>query len=82
MKESEMSIDLDRQVLMTFGVSLNDVVEATSGLSHDEMFELIKALDLSMADYEFTLRLRDHFSREIDVCDSEMYDLEEGDRDE
>lgn len=66
-----MSVDLDRPVLMTFGVSLNDMVEAAAVLSHDEMFEFIKALDLNMADYEFTLRLRDHFAAEIETCDAE-----------
>ena len=34
-------------------------------LSRDEMFDLIKRLDLSEADYDFTKRLHDYFTEEI-----------------
>jgi hypothetical protein len=47
---------------MTVNVDKNDLIKSMDmDLTHDEIFEFIKDLDLSIADWDFTLRLCDYF---------------------
>ena len=46
-------------------IDLDDLVEDISVLDDDTIFNFIKNLDLIVADYSFTKRLRDHFVKEI-----------------
>ena len=58
---------LDLAGVQTAGadLDLDDLVEDISVLDDDTIFNFIKNLDLTVADYSFTKRLRDHFVKEI-----------------
>ena len=42
-----------------------DLVEAILGLDNDTIFEVIKDIDMGVADYDFTNRLAKYFKEEI-----------------
>ena len=53
------------KMLTHIEIDLDDLVEDISVLDDDTIFNFIKNLDLTVADYSFTKRLRDHFVKEI-----------------
>lgn len=53
---------------ITAAISLDDLAVEISYIDRDKLFEFIKQLDLSVADLEFTERLRDYL---ISECDKE-----------
>ena len=46
-------------------IDLDDLVEDISVLDDDTIFNFIKNLNLTVANYNFTKKLRDHFVKEI-----------------
>lgn len=56
-------------------LSLEDLVDRlTDQLTDEELFTLIRDIDITVADYDFTKRLRDHFVAEIDKEESKAED--------
>ena len=54
-------------IAITTRIEAEDIMEALTDhnqLNQDELFEFIRDLDLMVADWDFTLRLRDHFIKE------------------
>lgn len=51
----------------TFSLSTSELAEqiAESGFDHEQMFELITLLDAQIADWDFTIRLRDYLTADI-----------------
>lgn len=60
----------------TFSISASDLAEqiAESGLDHDQMFDLITLLDAQIADWDFTIRLRDYLTADIPKDVQDDYD--------
>lgn len=53
-------------------VSIADILETlTDHLDQDELFEFIKLIDLSTADWDFTNRLSIYFNEELEKCERE-----------
>lgn len=46
-------------------IDLDDLVEEIIVLYDESIFELIKSIDLQVADYDFTKKLRDYFVKEM-----------------
>lgn len=46
-------------------ISLDDLAEEIKSLDDESIFELIKSIDLQVADYDFTKKLRDYFVKEM-----------------
>lgn len=46
-------------------ISLDDLAEEIKSLDDESIFELIKSIDLQVADYDFTKNLRDYFVKEM-----------------
>lgn len=46
-------------------IDLDDLVEEIIVLDDESIFELIKSIDLQVADYDFTKKLRDYFVKEM-----------------
>jgi len=46
-------------------VNLDDLVEEIVTLDDKSIFNLIKTIDLQVADYDFTKKLRDYFVKEM-----------------
>ena len=54
-------------------VSLTEILEIlTDRLDPDELFEFIKMLDLSVADWDFTQKLSFYFNEEVERCEQGM----------
>ena len=49
----------------------DDLIEALLAQDYPVLQEFIKALDLRVADYEFTLDLAKHFAKECQSCAAE-----------
>lgn len=59
-------------------VSLDDISTAlVDGLSYDDIFEFIIGLDEAVADYHFTVRLRDHLIDSIKREDEDIKRMKE-----
>jgi hypothetical protein len=50
-------------------IDLDDLVEEIVTLDDESIFNLIKTIDLQVADYDFTKKLRDYFVKEIEKED-------------
>lgn len=46
-------------------INLDDLVEEIVTLDDESIFNLIKTIDLQVADYDFTKNLRDYFVKEM-----------------
>lgn len=53
------------EILLSFYLGLDRLIDAMSGLRQDEVFKLFVEIDLLVADYDFTKKLADHFAAEI-----------------
>ena len=57
-------------------IDLDDLVEDIGILDDETIFEFIKSIDLHIAEYNFTKKLRDYFVEEIKKEDKAQKDME------
>ena len=62
---------------MKFDVNIDDLTfEICHELNYDQIFKLIKDIDTIQADWDFTLKIYDHFKKLKDEYDQEVKDYE------
>lgn len=61
--------------MVPLSLSIDDITDALFFRDQDDLFDFICALDLKVADYDFTKRLRDYFIKEIKECDKQERDV-------
>ncbi len=54
-----------KKLLIRSEIDLDDLVEEIVTLDDESIFNLIKTIDLQVADYDFTKKLRDYFVKEM-----------------
>jgi hypothetical protein len=54
-----------KKLVIRSEVNLDDLVEEIVTLDDKSIFNLIKTIDLQVADYDFTKKLRDYFVKEM-----------------
>ncbi len=54
-----------KKLLIRSEINLDDLVEEIVTLDDESIVNLIKTIDLQVADYDFTKKLRDYFVKEI-----------------
>lgn len=56
---------------MVVALDLDSITEALLKLDPSDIFDFMVALDLQMADYDFTKKLAEHLTAEVAKCDAE-----------
>lgn len=65
-----------KKLLIRSEIGIDDLVEEIVTLDDESIFNLIKTIDLQVADYNFTKKLRDYFVEEIKKEDKAQKDME------
>jgi len=65
---------MNQETDLPININLNMPIEGLISsikrdLSKDEIINLVKAIDLEVAEYDFTIKLRDYFVKEIEKED-------------
>ena len=65
---------MNQETDLPININLNMPIEGLISsikrdLSKDEIISLVKAIDLEVAEYDFTIKLRDYFVKEIEKED-------------
>ena len=64
---------MERIVLIGASISTTDLIDRlTSTLTHEELLEFIKKLDLEVADWDFTNELIKHFDEQHKIYEDEV----------
>lgn len=60
-------------ILVTASLGIVELVEQLRSYDHDTLLDFMKALDEAVADYDFTVALRDHLTVAIALEDAAGY---------
>lgn len=60
------------KIVVEESFSAEEVAHVLAGVNDEELFELIKIIDDEVADLDFSVKLRDHFTQVVADCNAEM----------